>query len=378
MIQIGAIQILRAIAALMVVFSHAQNDAWVAALKHQDHFTRLTLLPWDAGVDLFFVISGFIMVYSSQRLFATSGASGAFMSRRLIRIVPLYWLITGIGLVLSAYLAWLGKHAFPNISEILASFGFIPFARPEDGQPRPLVAQGWTLNYEMLFYVIFALTVGFRRSVAVTATSLILVLMIIAGAVAKPTTTVLAYWSDPIILEFILGMSIALLWRGGVRFDLKYALLLLSSGIALLVLDIDQMTKVGAMGVDNNGFGRLFGAGVPMAIIFAAVVLRAPSASPTSGRTASFLALIGDASYALYLFHPLAIISVRKFGLALGLTKSLGFWPLIAAEILVALALCVAVHALIENPVTAALRQRFIDRDRKSEQREQMAEPQGS
>lgn len=376
MIQIGAIQILRAIAALMVVLSHAQNDASVTALKSQEHFTRLTLVPWDAGVDLFFVISGFIMVYSSQRLFATPGASGAFMSRRLIRIVPLYWLITAIALVFSAYAAWLGKHAFPNISEILASFGFIPFVRPEDGQPRPLASQGWTLNYEMFFYVIFALAVRFRRSVAVAATSFVLVSMIVAGALAKPSTTVLAYWSDPIVFEFILGMLIALLWRSGLRLDFKYTLPLLLIGLALLALDMDHMTSVGAQGVDKNGFGRLFGAGFPMAVIFAAVVLWTASTS-ISGRIASFLALIGDASYALYLFHPLAIIFARKCYLALGLTKSIGFWPLIAAEILLALGLGVAIHALIEKPVTVALRQRLFDRNGKSDQRDRVAEPQG-
>src|SRR5665213_384 len=98
--QIGAIQILRAVAALMVVLSHAQNDALREAIANGYRFTRFELLPWDSGVDLFFVISGFIMVYSSQRLFATPGAGGAFISRRLIRIVPLYWMITAIALVI--------------------------------------------------------------------------------------------------------------------------------------------------------------------------------------------------------------------------------------------------------------------------------------
>lgn len=355
MIQIGAIQILRAVAALMVVFSHAQNDTWVAALKNGTHFTRLTLVPWDSGVDLFFVISGFIMVYSSQNLFATPGASSAFISRRLIRIVPLYWLITAIALIFSAYAAWLGKHAFPDISEILASFGFFPFARPEDGQPRPLAAQGWTLNYEMFFYILFALAVRFRSPVAVAATSLVLVSAVVAGALAKPSATALAYWSDPIVLEFLLGMSIALLWQRGFRLSGRYTLLFLLGGIGLLTLDIDQMTRVSALGVDNNGFGRLFGAGFPMAAIFAAVVLGASSTS-TGGRAAAFVALIGDASYALYLFHPLAIIFLRKCCLALGLANLIGFWPLVAGEILVALGLSVTIHALIEKPVTAALR----------------------
>ena len=91
--QIAVLQVLRAVAALTVVFGHAQHDALVSAMRAGQAFTRNHALPWGAGVDLFFVISGFIMVHASERLFGREGAARAFMLRRLIRIVPLYWLL---------------------------------------------------------------------------------------------------------------------------------------------------------------------------------------------------------------------------------------------------------------------------------------------
>ncbi len=352
--QIGAIQILRAVAALMIVFSHAQNDALNEAVKAGVAFARSNILPWDSGVDLFFVISGFIMVHASQRLFATPGAGGRFIVRRLIRIVPLYWLITAITLVILAYVAWLGKRAFPGFYEIAASLGFFPFARPEDGQPRPLVPLGWTLNYEMFFYAVFALFVRFRRDVAVTAVASALALAVGVGVILRPTATALAYWSDPLILEFVLGMLVALVWQRGFRLPRALVLPVVAVGLGLLALDLDGMSGGNPLAVDANGFGRLLGCGLPMMLIFGAIVLAEPAFS-THTRVPAFLAFLGDASYALYLFHPLAIIFARKAYLAVGLPGKLGFWPLIAADIPLAAAFALIVHVTIEKPVSAAL-----------------------
>jgi peptidoglycan/LPS O-acetylase OafA/YrhL len=354
MIQIGAIQILRAIAALMVVLGHAQNDALVEALRTIGGFNRSTLFPWGSGVDLFFVISGFVMVYSSRKLFGAGGGR-TFVIRRLIRIVPLYWMITAIMLVILAYVSWLGKHSFPGISEIIASLGFVPFAQHDDGQPRPLVPHGWTLNYEMYFYLVFALALRFRCSLAVAATSAILILPVVMGMFFHPLNTALSYWSDPIILEFIIGMLIALIWRSGVRIKPGFAAIMLLAGIGSLALDLDAMTTVGPTDVDANGFSRLLGAGLPMAMIFSSAVLYDPLA-PIRGRISAFFALVGDASYALYLFHPLAIIFARKLYVFCGVASVGGFWPLIGIEIALAIALAFVIHFYVEIPVTTALR----------------------
>ena len=361
MAQIGVIQILRAVAALMIVFSHAQNDCLNEAIKAHGTFARSDILPWDAGVDLFFVISGFIMVHASRRWFATPRAGSLFICRRLIRIVPLYWLITAIMLAILGYAAWTGKRPFPSFAEISASLGFVPFARPEDGQPRPIVALGWTLNYEMFFYVVFALFIRFQRFVAVAAITLTLALAVAAGSILHPSATILAYWSDPIVLEFGFGMLTALVWQSGVRCKGRLIFLLVMLGAAMLALDLDGMRSVGPLDVDANGFTRVLGAGIPMALIFAAIVLADPAFS-TGSRLASFFTLLGDASYALYLFHPLAVIFARKAYLALGWEKTVGYWPLIAADLALAAGLALVIHICIEKPISTTLHNWFFDK----------------
>jgi exopolysaccharide production protein ExoZ len=349
--QIASIQVLRALAALMVVFSHAQADTFDTANNAGLHFAGFHVLPLNAGVDLFFVISGFIMVYSSRRLFAAPRAGVWFMARRIARITPLYWLATGLTLVLLSYEAFKGKSAFPRVPEILASLSFIPFARPLDGLPRPVLPLGWTLNYEMFFYVVFALFVALPRDRAVTAVAVSLGLMVAAGVLVKPESTALAYWSDPIILEFVLGAAIALAFERGFRLKTPLAVILILCGIVFLALDLAHMAPFAPPpGYDPHGFIRFVAAGLPMAAIFAAVVLGGWMLP--GGRLIGFLVLLGNASYALYLFHPFAVLMVRKAYTGLGLVPRLGVLPLICAEIPLAILLALGVHMVFEKPVS--------------------------
>lgn len=353
--QIGIIQILRAVAALMIVMSHAQSDTLDQAVKTGFAFTRMRFLPWDSGVDLFFVISGFIMVHSSQHLFARPYGGLTFMAQRVIRIVPLYWIMTGIMLVVAAYVTWRGGgQAFPSLSEIATSLGFVPYSRPGDGEPRPFVPLGWTLNYEMFFYFVFSIFVGFPRRIAVPGIVFCLSAGVACGVFFQPRATALAYWSDPIILEFACGMLIATLFHKQLRLRPAAAACLIVGAVIFIVFDLDGMST-GASDVDENGFRRLFGAGLPMAVLFAALVL-ADSKPPMRGWAARFLVRLGDASYALYLFHPLAVVLLRKLYLAGGFESAIGFWPLVGAEIALAVVLAFLIHRLIETPISRWLR----------------------
>ncbi len=238
--------------------------------------------------------------------------------------------------------------------EIASSFGFLPFARPGDGQPRPLAAQGWTLNYEMFFYVIFALFVRFRQTVAVASVAAVLVFIVALGAIVQPTQTALAYWSDPIILEFAIGMGLAVARRRGIQLPRSFALALVALGLIALSFDIAGMEGFANLAVKTNGFPRLLGCGLPMALVFGAIVLATPSFDTQSAPLAAFC-LLGDASYALYLFHPLVIVAARKAYLALGLAQPMGYWPLVLADIPLAALLALAIHAGLEKPISRRL-----------------------
>src|SRR5919106_637611 len=88
------IQVLRAFAAFAIVLYHAQHDAETLAARFGLAYEPSSLLPWTAGVDVFFVVSGFIMVYTSRKLFATPDGPRVFLARRIARIAPIYWLLT--------------------------------------------------------------------------------------------------------------------------------------------------------------------------------------------------------------------------------------------------------------------------------------------
>ena len=345
-----SIQALRALAAVMVVFHHAQNDAGRTAAELGAPFARLFALPWAAGVDLFFVVSGFVMVFSSEKMFAAPGGAGQFISRRIARIVPLYWLATGIFAAAALRGAAAGKQLAPSLGEILSSFAFLPFPRGIDGAPRPVHSLGWTLEYEMFFYLVFACFLWLPRARAVAGVAAFLGALVLAHVAFQPQNIALAFWSDPIVLEFALGMGIALAHRAGVRLSNIAALGVALPALALLASDPMHSASEGFDALDPSGFLRLFSWGAPMAVIFAAIVLRAKTPAPSPLLRAA--AVVGDASYALYLFHPLALIALRKVWLA-GHLERFGFWPLVIASTLASIALSLVIYRWIEKPLTA-------------------------
>src|SRR5262249_11870730 len=124
----------------------------------------------NAGVDLFFVISGFVMVHASSDLFGRPELRREFMWRRIIRIVPLYWIVSGVLLVhaLIRYSDLAAADLPPRV--LIGSFFFIPTMRPS-GDILPLLGVGWTLNYEMAFYLLLACSLALPKRVTVGATA---------------------------------------------------------------------------------------------------------------------------------------------------------------------------------------------------------------
>ena len=207
-----SLQILRALAAVAVTVSHFQFD--LARITDTQIAKPAYLQLGIAGVDLFFVISGFVMVYASEPLYARTGGPSTFFMHRVIRIVPLYWLVTGLYLLIAVIIPAFDKGYSFNM--VAASLFFIPYMKPE-GVMQPIVGQGWTLNYEMMFYVIFALAVVGSRQVAVAIALSTLVGACIAGWALQPLPPMMAFWTNPIILEFTYGMLIAVAWREGFK-----------------------------------------------------------------------------------------------------------------------------------------------------------------
>jgi exopolysaccharide production protein ExoZ len=312
------VQYLRAIAALGVVIFHAME-------RTGGHFAI-----GAAGVDIFFVVSGFIMWVLAE---ARHPSPSEFLRERAERIVPLYWAVTAV--MVAGGLAGL----FPNMRltffHVLGSFAFIPHYSPSDGGLWPVLVQGWTLNYEMFFYVLFAALLslsGARRLVAMTC---LFVGLVGLGLLFEPESAALKTYTSPLLLEFLIGAFIGRLWLAGKVPSAR-------TGWILLAVAVAGFAFVGATYIGFNAYvlGPLAG-----------VLLVGVLALEKAGFVRHFCpaAYFGDASYSIYLWHTLAISVVVKLATLLALPSLATISLAIASGIAIGL----AGHAFLEKPVTA-------------------------
>lgn len=347
MSKLVSLQVLRALAALSVAMLHAQHDAAALAERIGRSFAPVTAFPWEAGVDVFFVISGFIMVYTSAPLFGAPDGRRLFLARRIARIVPIYWAVTTVFLLVALGAPSLLNSQWPGLGRILASYLFIPVARP-DGLVQPVYGLGWTLNYEMFFYILFAFAIAWPRQQAVPGLMLALMVLVAAGRLFGPLSQPLRFWSDPIILEFVYGMGLGLLHAGQIRLSTPVRAVL--AGVAVAALIAVATLPNGSIMPD-----RALAYGLPAAMLVAAVAFRREIQSQPS-RIAALGAALGDASYALYLIHPFAIRTGREIVWLSGLGQVTGPWGMVLVSLLASLLVALAVHRWFERPVTGHLR----------------------
>jgi exopolysaccharide production protein ExoZ len=363
---LGGIQILRACAALMVAALHIQHEAATLAARGGQSFTASQALPWLAGVDIFFVVSGFIMVHASASLFGRSyQGSRLFMARRLARIVPIYWLAMSLYLAVVLLAPGMLNNSLPSVGAIISDYLFWPTLRA-NGLVQPFYSLGWTLNYEMFFYLLFAVSLVLPRRAAVAGVALVLVALV-AGVAALEASgakvpVAVSFWSRPIILEFVLGMMVGLARAEGVRLSSFVRFVLAIVGIGVLFADVG-----GNMG--QTSLQAVLGYGLPAACLVAAAGLGKPepAASLLASNAPSILrhglslqnkplVALGDASYALYLLHPFAARGARVLLEKAGLMPLFGPWGFITLALALAMVAAIAMHRLFEVPVTGVVR----------------------
>jgi len=210
------LQILRAFAALNVVLFH------IIAIGDEQGFgipALEFLRDWGAnGIDIFFVLSGFIMVYIAER---RQRKPLVFLHSRAIRIIPIYWFLTLVGLV-AILLAGDFRGEPITFEPILASFLFLTRWTTMD---MPILYVGWTLEWEMLFYLIFGFCLLFKNKTVQFVLPLIILVSLVLFA-----------WQDPIILEFGFGMLIAKISKMDAA--KRYAGLICLAGVSFLIASI--------------------------------------------------------------------------------------------------------------------------------------------
>ena len=340
------LQYVRAAAACLVVLYHARLLTTLGQ--------SLPLEFGRAGVDIFFVISGFIIQHVAAR--DDVGRPGAFMVKRLIRIAPLYWLLTLLIGVAGPFIpALASKAGIPDIWMVLRSLLFVPYVDPA-GEIHPVLFIGWTLNYEMFFYVLFAAGLLIRdASLRLITLSIVLGALVAVGFAIDPDSAIGRTYTSPLLLEFGAGLWLHRLWQGacdrhvGAR-NRIFALLVLTGAALALVL------------------GALLWPAIPDVVKWGvpafAIVASALMLERGDGRAGHPMLLrLGEASYAIYLIHPFVIkaLSVLAGGFFRDATAPMQAFIMVATLIVVGV-VGVTLHLFVEQPLLRALRRRFVAR----------------
>jgi peptidoglycan/LPS O-acetylase OafA/YrhL len=307
-------------------------------------------MPWGVGVDLFFVISGFIIFYASAKYENDAQPRRAFYAHRIARLVPLYWTATALFIALVATKKALGfaqADAFPSAREIAASLLFLPLdGSGSNGLAFPVYDLGWTLNYEMYFYTLFALclTSSHLRSAARVLACLGGILLL--GALLGINVLPFAFWRQPIVLEFACGIVVAVALRQGVALPAPARIALIAAGAVLIVWQpFGQPEAVN--GTYLNGWSRFYTLGLPAALIIAGAAL-----GPDIRRTAltAIPLEVGDASYSLYLLHPFVGFAVSMAARRIPAAQALPLPLLVAVMIVIAAVVAILSYRLFERP----------------------------
>jgi exopolysaccharide production protein ExoZ len=332
--RLSSVEAIRACAAAIVVLYHVA--------RHLDNASgtpllRLTTQFGHAGVDLFFVVSGFIILFVHYRDVGRPGRLRHYLARRVSRVMPTYW----IALSLTVLLSIAAGHAMPALSRLLWSVALLPSAE------EPILGVAWTLQYEIVFYAVFCLLI-LRRSVG------LLLLMIWLG-------WILGGWAGFITshavipgslygtfnLEFFLGMGVAYWLRRGTVIMPRA---ILAVGLALFVA-VALAENAGI--IDGYAAPARLAYGIPSALLILGAV-----EAERSGRlnVPGWMSALGGASYSIYLFQFIFIGIAWKLLLAVGLDDPAATWAAYPLLVCAAMTGGVMMTQMVERPLMSIMR----------------------
>ncbi|MBN8988322.1 MAG: acyltransferase [Rhizobiales bacterium] len=325
------IQVLRFFAALAVVAFHVWGVA-PDGFKVPESAIAFALSHGGHGVDLFFVISGFIIFYATH---SSSLTPAEFLRRRVERIVPLYFFVIATATILALTLpATFGAPDWFTPRHILKSLAFIAFT---DGE-MPVVYVGWSLEYEMYFYLVVALLMALTRDVW-RNTVVVFCALAIAGRIPGVEAALgnYAFFTDPMILEFVLGVIMGGVFVNG-RVSRPMAVAVVCAIAALLATD--PANRVIVFGLPSAG------------LVAAAAFVSRRRIDPSWLERA--MGRLGDASYSIYLAQVETVSLASRFiaGLVPGISPVL----LIVVTSSIVVALGLALNIVVERPLLGLCR----------------------
>jgi len=292
---------LRGFAAIAVVANHAfravtvNKPDWISLpapiVLGSDRLVNIGAF----GVDIFFVLSGFLMIFIAKPYVARVKPVGDFIAHRLIRIWPLYFLVTFFQCALYLRVAIKsGVIPYDLRPFRLMSFLFVPSFN-ESHLLQPIIGPGWTLNYEMLFYACFAVALFIGRKNVLAALAGLLVTLFVAGTLLPSTSVLGGFLSNSILFEFLFGAIIAEFFLNGGLAGIRASWWIGAGLLSLAVLSYWP----------GDGNYRVFTRGIPAAILFLGMLgLSENVAWP------KLFIVFGNASYSIYLTHSFVVYQV--------------------------------------------------------------------
>ena len=311
--KIESIQLLRFISAFLIITIHLGY-----------HFGHI-------GVDIFFVISGFIITYVSQ------GNSHKFFIKRLIRIIPVYWLVTFFFFITLFLFPNLFDLSEPNLVYFIKSIFFIPFNNINTGH-YPIVIYGWTLNYEIYFYFIFSISLLFSKKFFPIIFTFLFVILYLCNL--NLSNFLSKTYSNIIIFEFYFGFILYYFFRYFYNFlNIKFLYKLI---IVFFLISISMLLILSK--IEN----RLIVYGIPSTLIVFVFLLFYKVKLPR------IINLLGDSSYILYLIHPYVFQIFIKINDFFNLEVII-FNILILCAIILSIFLSIIMHKVYEKPIQKKL-----------------------
>jgi exopolysaccharide production protein ExoZ len=336
--KLAGVQAARGVAALMVVVYHTTRS--LSLPQYLGHIPFANAFGFGhAGVDFFFVLSGFIITHVHSADVGRSERLYRYLWRRVTRVYPIYWFVTGLEIIHSAVAPDAAIRLAP--SHLLHSLLLLP------ENSWPLVSVAWTLRSEILFYLIFALPIIDRRfSIPLITGALLLVFL-------GPVSAAPGAWTDllvsPFNIEFLIGIAVAKLLANR---EVPHPGALVVAGIVFFL-------AVGAMEVLDmvplNGLiGRLLYGGASAAILLGLVEME------RLGRLRLGIAgvMLGESSYCLYLIHLTIVPIAVRVCAGTGLLAMLPVSTIVAALVAMSVFAAVTLHVGVELPLMAFIRNR--------------------
>ena len=333
--QLDGVQSGRAVAACLVVLYHCGRMLSLPQYVGHGTLVKSLFTFGNAGVDFFFVLSGFIIFHVHGRDVGQAGRVGHYLWRRVTRIYPMYWVVTGLIILMT-----LLKRDWTSLApgHVVTSLLIVPYSQD------PLLGVGWTLTHEMLFYAVFAVLILSRRA------GLLLVLAWLAltavELVAPSSQMLMQFLADPYHLEFVFGALAALAF---LRSRSRRSGIIAMAGIALFVA-VGIMVDLGRLTGNEFVCRVLLGGG-------SALILYGVSVCEREGwlRIPRWAAFLGAASYSIYLAHTLFIGFAARILFKLPLAQAVpNLSTLLVAAIAIA-AGCLA-YQFVERPLQNLVR----------------------